>query len=100
MRRRGLGAGVTLLVVAVGAAAGSFIAGGSPAGAGCDQALAAPATSAVERRLNCQSACQAGTRIPPVAAVPSGRGAAIRIRGGSRRAVRVSVFRLTRAGGG
>ena len=96
MRRRGLGAGVTLLVVAVGAAGGSFIAGGSPAGAGCDQALAAPASSAVERRLDCRRVCQAGALIPPVAALPSGRGVGLRIRGGSRRAVRVAVYRLTR----
>ena len=84
-----------MLVVVVAAAAG-FAVSGSPAGGGCEQALAAPGTSAVERRLDCRTVCQAGASLPPVAAVPSGRGLSLRIRGRSRRVVRAAVYRLTR----
>jgi hypothetical protein len=69
---------------------------GTDAGGGCADALAAPGGQDVERRLDCRAACRASARVRSVAARPSGRGLRLSFRRGSRRLVRVDVYRVTR----
>ncbi len=88
--------GVLVTVALSGALGAALLGGGPQADGGCAEAQAAPAgASAVEGRLNCATACQASALVP---SVPPrlGRGVRLRFNGGSRRAVRVSIYRLTR----
>lgn len=85
-----------LACVAVAGAATFSLLGGTGAGGGCADALAAPGNPDVERRLDCRTACRARAGLHSVAARRSGRGLRLSFRRGSARPVRVDVYALTR----
>lgn len=82
-------------LVALAGAASLSLLGGPDAGGGCADALAAPGAPGVERRLDCRTACKASAGLRSAAARPSGRGLRLSFRRGSRRPVRVDIYRLT-----
>jgi len=88
---------VALALVALATAASLSVLGGTDVvGGGCQDALAAPGAQGVERRLDCRTACTASARLRSATARPAGRGLRLNFRRGSRRLVRVDVYRLTR----